>query len=131
MKVWKIQKIQLFHKPIPLNAPRQKGEIVYTTLQLSRLRRTAINFQRIAIMAMIGMFLSGVMFAIGSWVTDTNRVHNQCVSANRGRVEIKQAFKGLYDGFVYATPPGNREAAIAFRDKQMRRLEAALPQRDC
>lgn len=120
-----------WHEPIQLNDKKQPGEVVYTTLQLTRLRRTAVNFQRFVVISVIGMFLSGIVFAIGSWVTDSRREYDRCLSSNRSRAEIKDAFKGLYDGFVFASPPDRKQAAIDFRDEQLAGLEKALPQRNC
>lgn len=57
------------------------------------------------------------------------REHRDCVFANRGRTEIKQAFEDLYDGFVNAT--GGSEAAVTFKETRMASLRKGLPQREC
>lgn len=120
---------QLLHKPIPLDAPKHEGEIEYTNLELSRLRRSAINFQRIVI-ASLAFFLVASTLLIAINVTNEHtKAHDQCVSSNHGRAEIKQAFADLYDGFIKAS--GNSQAAVDFKNQRMAQLERGLPQRQC
>lgn len=124
-------KLRLLHKPIPLNAPRQPGEKVYTNLELTRLRITAINFQRIVI-ASLALFLLGTGFILYAAIqTDHNRMHDSCISSNHSRAEIKQAFSDLYDGFIVASGPSADSRARQFKADRMKQLEKGLPQRSC
>lgn len=120
--------MRLLHPPVPLNAPRQEGEVVYTTLQLSRLRRTAVNFQRVVLLSLAFFLASSTLFVVIVLNDSANRSHRQCVSTNRSRAEIKQAFSALYDGFIAAT---GSQAARDFKTQQLANLERGLPQRDC
>lgn len=121
--------MRLFHLPISLDAPLQPGEVVYTPLELSRLRRSAINFQRIVIASLVFFLLASATFVVASVIADANHTHDQCVSANHGRAAIKDAFAGLYDGFVNASH--GAQAAVDFKNQQMRDIDKRLPQRDC
>lgn len=117
--------MRLLHRSVDLNAPKGDDEVEYTPLQLTRLRFSAINFQRVVIAALVLMLAAGVA-AIGS-ARATDR--HQCVAANRGRAEIKAAFADLYDGFIAAT--GNSQQAVDFKRVRMAKLDKALPQRHC
>lgn len=117
--------MRLFHPPVDLNAPRRPGERVFTTLQLTRLRTSAINFQRFVILALSSFVAASVVFLVIAWQAE----RAECRGANRARAEIRQAFEGLYDGFIVAAE--RREAAVEFKAKQMAELRRGLPHRDC
>lgn len=81
--------MRLLHPPIDLNAPKGEDEIEYTPLQLSRLRRSAINFQRVVIFALILFFLGGLAAVVSARSADqqilnqrTQARYNECVRAN-------------------------------------------------
>jgi hypothetical protein len=124
--------MRLFHKVVPLTAPRQPGEVVYTSLQLSRLRRSAINFQRFVMGALACFVIASVIFATASVMSDRAKAHDQCVSTNHSRAEIRQAFGKLGNAFVVATHGTPKEAdAVAFKSSLLADLDKGLPQRHC
>lgn len=119
--------MRLLHKPIPLGAPKQPGEVEYDTLELSRLRRSAINFQRIVLASLILMVAAGVVAAV---VGATNDAHIRrdaknsrdrdlgnlvgvCAIQNVTRIEITNAFIRMNQaGFGSGVPDAQRAAVF-------------------
>lgn len=122
--------LPFLHEPIPLNAPQQEGEIVYTNLELSRLRRTAINFQRVVIAGMVFFLLASTVFATYSYIAAASRAHDLCVQSNSGRAAIRIAFKKQDDKFIQISGPAKQQA-VDFENEQLAGLDKALPQRPC
>lgn len=81
--------MKLYHPPVDLDAPKQPGEVEYTTLQLSRLRRSAINFQNFVIAALVMFLLGGGVAVWAAWKSDqaivdarTEARYRECVRDN-------------------------------------------------
>lgn len=120
--------MSLFRHP-DLNAPKGEDELEYTPLQLTRLRHSAIEFQKFVIAALALIVVASFLFVAITLSQQHAKTHDQCVSSNSGRAAIKDAFDDLYDGFIKAS--GNSPAAVEFKKARMESLEKRLPQRDC
>lgn len=115
--------------------PKKEGEPEFTNLELSRfiahIENRLTTIVRWAA-GVVGLLVLGVsLFAIVTWQQDDRRVHDQCVSSNHGRAEIKQAFGDLYDSFVAVSPPDKKPLAVLFKKDRMKALDKGLPQRVC
>lgn len=62
--------MRLLHPPVDLNAPKGEDELEYTPLQLTRLRTSAINFQRIVIGALLLFFVGGGVAVLSAKAND-------------------------------------------------------------
>jgi len=61
--------MRLFH-PVDLYAPKGDDELEYTPLQLTRLRTSAISFQRFVVLALACLLAAGVVFVVSSVAND-------------------------------------------------------------
>ncbi len=79
----------MFHPP-DLSAPRGDNEIEYTPLELTRLRRSAITFQKFVIAALVLMLAAGGLAVYIGWQGD-KKLEQQNDRLERQNTELRHA----------------------------------------
>lgn len=136
--------MRLFPKPIDLTAPRAPGEVLYTTLQLTRLRRTAVEFQKFVIVALTLIVLAGALFVASARANDRAIVKTreearlaECRRDNRQSDRAVEYARQQAMVLVMASqrgrdvPAADRARAEAYVESSLKAARRLYPERSC